>query len=105
MALPFEDEGHQHTDEQQLEHAHPEMPCHGAQLPEVHLAERDEQHQKHEHGQDGGHDGCKEIAGLVECRGEGEQQIEHRACTHRDGQRPVFYKSYDIHFGVQNYTK
>ena len=64
---------------------------------EVDLAERDEQHHEHEHGQDGGENGVEEECGLMELWGEGKNEVGHGARAHGERQCPVFYESDDVH--------
>jgi hypothetical protein len=76
------------------------MPCHRAQLSEVHFAEGDKENEEHEQRQNGRHDGGEEHGGLVELRHEAKKKVNQSAQSHCDRERPVFDKAYYIHISV-----
>ena len=85
-------ECHDKRDGEHLEHAHPQMPPHGAQLAVVHLAERDEEHAEHEYGQHGIEEWRHSRPCRIECGYECEHKVGGNACEDAHGQSPVLDK-------------
>ena len=95
-----EDEGHREDNKNNLRHACPEMPFHGAHPMEIDLAEGDEKDAEHEQRQNFvAHRPCPRPE-RVERRRVGEKQIAERTHHHRGRQRPVFEQSGEVHLWI-----